>query len=117
VFRQFGRPDLHAQVSAIPRVRAQATVGWRAQTQALRAAPVTTPSDDRSPIALAYQWAVRIMVVAMTMVLPALAGHWVDEQLGSVVLFLLIGLALGCTAATFQLIQIVRSNKPTSLKK
>jgi hypothetical protein len=48
------------------------------------------------------------MVVALTMVLPGLAGHWVDEQLGTVVLFLLVGLGLGCTAATFQLIQIVR---------
>jgi hypothetical protein len=77
----------------------------------LRAAPVTTPSDDRSPIALAYQWAVRIMVVAMTMVLPGLAGHWVDKQLGTVVLFLLIGLGLGCTAATLQLIQISQPPK------
>jgi hypothetical protein len=51
------------------------------------------------------------MVVAMTMVLPALAGHWVDEKLGTVVLFLLVGLALGCTAATFQLIQIAKQSK------
>jgi hypothetical protein len=49
------------------------------------------------------------MVVALTMVLPGLAGHWVDKQLGTKVLFLLLGLGLGCTAATFQLIQIVRS--------
>jgi hypothetical protein len=55
------------------------------------------------------------MVVALMMVLPALAGHWLDERLGTVVLFLLIGLGLGCLAATFQLMQIVRaqnSQKP-----
>jgi hypothetical protein len=46
------------------------------------------------------------MVVAMTMVLPGLAGHWLDEQLGTEVLFLLVGLGLGCTAAVYQLIQI-----------
>jgi hypothetical protein len=46
------------------------------------------------------------------MVLPGLAGHWVDKQLGTVVLFLLIGLGLGCTAAVVQLIQITRSAKP-----
>jgi hypothetical protein len=49
------------------------------------------------------------MVVALTMVLPGLAGHWLDERLGTVVLFLLVGLGLGFTAATFQLIQIIRS--------
>jgi hypothetical protein len=48
------------------------------------------------------------MVVAMMMVLPGLAGHWLDERLGTVVLFLLIGLGLGCTAAVFQLIQIAK---------
>ena len=48
---------------------------------------------------MAYQWASRIMVVALEMVLPGLAGHWLDKQLGTVVLFLLVGLGLGCTAA------------------
>jgi hypothetical protein len=81
-------------------------------TQALRAAPVTIPPDDRSQLAQAYQWAGRIIVVALTMVLPGLAGHWVDKQLGTVVFFLLIGLGLGCTAAVLQLIQITRSVKP-----
>ena len=78
---------------------------------------VTIPSDDRSPAAKAYQWASRIMVVAMTMVLPGLAGHWLDKQLGTVVLFLLIGLGLGCTAAVFQLIQIAQSSSASTKTK
>jgi hypothetical protein len=45
------------------------------------------------------------------MVLPALGGHWLDEQFGTMVLFLLIGLGLGCTAAVFQLMQIARAGK------
>jgi hypothetical protein len=49
------------------------------------------------------------MVVSLTMVLPGLAGHWLDDRLGTVVLFLLVGLGLGCTAATFQLIQVIRT--------
>jgi hypothetical protein len=69
---------------------------------------VTTPPDDRSPAAIAYAWASRIIVIALTMVLPGLAGHWVDTKLGTVVLFLLLGLALGCTAAALQLIHMVR---------
>jgi hypothetical protein len=68
-------------------------------------------------VAKAYQWATRIMVVAMTMVLPLLAGHWLDKKLGTVVLFLLIGLGLGCTAAVFQLIHIAQSSDVSRPKK
>jgi hypothetical protein len=77
----------------------------------LRAALVTIPPDDRSPVAAAYQWATRIMVVALEMVLPGLAGHWLDVQLGTVVLFLLIGLGLGCTAAVVHLVQMTRKDQ------
>lgn len=70
---------------------------------------MTNPSDDRSAVAIAYQWASRIMLVALEMVLPGLAGHWLDRRLGTVVLFLLIGLALGCTGAVVHLIQMTRS--------
>ena len=80
-------------------------------TRALRAAPVTIPSDDRSPIAKAYHWATRIMLVSLEMVLPAIAGYWLDVWLGTKVLFVLVGLALGCTAATVHLVQLTRSEK------
>jgi hypothetical protein len=80
-------------------------------TPVLRAVPVTTPSDDRSPVAVAYQWASRIMIVAMEMVLPGLAGHWLDKKLGTVVLFLLIGFGLGTTAALYHLVQMTRAEK------
>jgi F0F1-type ATP synthase assembly protein I len=71
---------------------------------------VTNPSDDRSPVAIAYQWASRIMLVALEMVLPGLVGHWIDRWLGTVVLFLLVGLGLGCTAAVVHLLQMVRAD-------
>ena len=72
---------------------------------------MTNPSDDRSPAATAYQWATRIMVLSLEMVLPGLAGYWLDQRLGTVVLFMLIGFGLGCTAAAAQLIQIAKSNR------
>jgi len=106
----------HAQVSAIHSVRAHIKVGVSLRHKRCAPHPVTTPPDDRSPIALAYAWATRIMVVALVMVLPGLAGHWLDEQLGTVVLFLLVGLGLGCTAATLQLIRIIRSENERSSK-
>jgi hypothetical protein len=70
---------------------------------------VTIPSDDRSPLAKAYQWSTRIMIVALEMVLPGLAGHWLDKRLGTVVLFMLIGFAAGGTAAIVHLIHMTRS--------
>jgi len=71
---------------------------------------VTTPSDDRSPIATAYQWASRIIVVALEMVLPGMAGLWLDKQLGTVLLFMLIGFGLGCTASVIHLVQMTRAD-------
>lgn len=72
---------------------------------------MTIPPDERSPIALAYQWATRIMIVSLEMVLPGMLGHWLDNWLGTRVLFLLVGLALGCTAATVHLVQLTRTDK------
>ena len=78
---------------------------------------MTNPSDDRSPIAAAYQWASRITIVAFEMVLPGLAGYWLDQQLGTVVLFMLVGFGLGCTAATVHLAQMVRPGRDSNSKK
>jgi Putative F0F1-ATPase subunit Ca2+/Mg2+ transporter len=75
---------------------------------------VTTPSDDRSPIAKAYQWSSRIMVVSLEMVLPGIGGYWVDQWLGTRVVFLLLGFVFGCTAAVYHLIQMTRSEKNRS---
>ena len=41
------------------------------------------------------------MVVALEMVLPGLAGHWLDKQLGTVVLFMLLGLGFGTRPRCF----------------
>ena len=71
---------------------------------------VTISSDDRSPIATAYQWASRIIVVALEMVLPGMAGLWLDKQIGTVVLFMLIGFGVGCTGAVIHLVQMTRAD-------
>lgn len=49
------------------------------------------------------------MVVAMEMVLPGLAGYWLDQQIGTKVVLMLVGFALGGTAAVVHLIHLVRS--------
>ena len=69
------------------------------------------PPDGRSPVALAAQWSSRIMTVSLEMVLPGLAGYWIDGKLGTQVLFMLIGFALGGFVAVKHLIALTR--KPT----
>ena len=51
------------------------------------------------------------MVVSLEMVLPGLLGYWFDNLLGTKVLFMLVGFALGCTAASVHLIRLTRSEK------
>jgi F0F1-type ATP synthase assembly protein I len=92
-------------------LRQELAIGRLPPNASVSRRPVTTPSDDRSAIAKAYHWASRIMIVSLVMVLPGIAGYWVDERLGTRVLFMLVGFALGCTAAVYQLIQLTRSEK------
>ena len=75
---------------------------------------MTTPSDDRSQIAKAYTWATRIMIVSLEMVLPGLAGYWIDQKLGTAVLFMLMGFAFGSSAAVMHLIRMTRRDQAQS---
>jgi ATP synthase protein I len=65
--------------------------------------------DDRSPVAKASAWATRIMTISLEMVLPGLAGVWLDGWLGTKVVFTLAGFALGGTAAIVHLIHLTRA--------
>jgi F0F1-type ATP synthase assembly protein I len=56
---------------------------------------VANPPDDRSALATAYEWASRIIVVSLEMVLPGVAGYWIDTRLHTVCLFLVVGLTIG----------------------
>jgi F0F1-type ATP synthase assembly protein I len=68
-------------------------------------------------MAKAYGWAARIMVVSLEMVLPGLAGYWLDQQLGTVVLFMLLGFGLGSTAAVVHLVRMVRAEQEANVGK
>jgi F0F1-type ATP synthase assembly protein I len=72
------------------------------------------PVDDRSAIALAWAWATRIIALSASMVIPALIGAWIDQQLGTKVVFLLIGFVIGITAAVLQLMRIVKESNSKS---
>jgi F0F1-type ATP synthase assembly protein I len=61
-------------------------------------------------LATAYEWATRIIVVSLEMVLPGLAGYWVDTHLNTVCLFLVVGLTVGSVAAMRHLIKLARES-------
>ena len=77
---------------------------------------MTKSTDDRSPTAKAYQWSTRIMVVSLEMVLPGLAGLWLDRRLGTVVLLMLIGFAVGGTTAVLHLMHMIRDENQVRSK-
>lgn len=65
-------------------------------------------ADDRTAIAKAAEWVSRIMTISLGMVLPGLAGYWLDTWLGTKVVFMLIGFALGGVFAAVQLMTLAK---------
>jgi hypothetical protein len=74
------------------------------------------PADDRSVLAIAWAWATRVMVVAAEMVVPGLVGYWIDLQVGSRVVFMLIGFAGGITLAIMHLVRMTSPAKELEKK-
>lgn len=63
--------------------------------------------DDRSQIAIAYQWASRIVTVALEMVLPGLLGYWLDQRFGLKPILTVVGFLLGLVVGMWHLLQMV----------
>jgi hypothetical protein len=72
------------------------------------------PEDDRSAVSVAYAWATRVMVIAAEMVVPGLAGVWIDQKLGTLVLFALVGFAFGTTIAVMHLVRMAKSENQSN---
>ena len=68
------------------------------------------PPDDRAPMAVALEWSATIMTISLEMVVPGLVGYWLDQRLGTRVVFLLIGFALGGVLAAVALLRIARNH-------
>ena len=74
---------------------------------------MTDPVDEKpSPIGLAFEWVARILAVSAEMVLPGLAGQWLDSRWGTNFLAL-VGFAIGIMAGIAHLLVMtsVRSNR------
>ncbi len=65
-------------------------------------------------MAIAMQWVSQITTIALEMALPGLGGHWIDQKLGTGIVFTLLGVGLGMTLGGLQLAKIARSGqRPT----
>ncbi len=73
---------------------------------------MSLPPDNRAPWAVAWGWASLAISVALEMVLPGLLGYWIDRRLRTVMVFLVLGLALGMTAGLMHLIRIAKAGPP-----
>ena len=58
-----------------------------------------------------------IISVAMEMVLPGLAGYWIDQRLGTKLVFLLLGLVLGVVGGMIHLVRLLSPKSTTSEKE
>ena len=63
--------------------------------------------DDRSPMSKAIAISSQITTIGLMMILPAIVGYYVDRWLGTVLLFIVLGLFFGVASAVFQLSKLV----------
>jgi hypothetical protein len=76
-------------------------------------AHLSGPSDvaaqnDRPPLVAAMEWVAKITTVALEMVLPGIAGGWLDAKLGTSFIAL-VGFALGVSGGVWHLLVITAS--------
>lgn len=67
-----------------------------------------TKSPPQHPMAAAMQWVARIVAAGLMMVLPGLAGQWLDGRLGTGFIVLL-GFSLGLIGSMVYLLAITKS--------
>lgn len=64
--------------------------------------------DDRSATAQALSTASTVTAISLIMIVPAIIGYLVDQWLGTLFLFTVVGFALGMGSSIWQLIQFAR---------
>lgn len=67
------------------------------------------PIDDRSPMAKSLAKVSEIIAICLLMIVPAMVGYFVDQQVGTGFVFTVIGLVIGMFGAIQQLVQLVKS--------
>jgi hypothetical protein len=70
---------------------------------------VPDPHDDRSPVAVAATWVSVVTTIAMEMAIPPLLGLWLDQKLGTRVVFVTLGAIGGLALGMTTLIRLART--------
>lgn len=65
--------------------------------------------DERPPLVVAAEWTSRVTAISLEMALPGLLGFWIDRQLGTVMVFLVVGVILGVTTGMIHLVRLASS--------
>jgi hypothetical protein len=78
---------------------------------------VPDPHDDRSPLAVAATWASIVTTIGMEMAVPPLIGFWLDEKLGTRVVFVSLGAIGGLALGMISLIRVARSEEQRGGRK
>ena len=73
--------------------------------------PEDSGQDARSPLAIGYMWATVIMTMGIESVLPILLGVFLDYKLGTVCLFLILGIFLGLFIMVVNFIKLMKSKE------
>lgn len=60
-------------------------------------------------MAEAAAWGSRVTTIALEMALPGLFGLWIDRQLGTVLVFLVLGVMLGMTVGMLHLVRMAKT--------
>lgn len=63
-------------------------------------------SDDRWPVAKAYQRATQVVGIAIGMVLPGLCGYWIDRRFGTLPVVTILGFGMGLGYGIFELVRL-----------
>ena len=66
-------------------------------------------TDDRNPLAVAVEWTSRVTTIALEFVIPGVIGVWIDQQLGTVMVFLVLGVIFGMSAGMLHLARLAAS--------
>jgi hypothetical protein len=73
---------------------------------------VNEPSDERSPWAVLAEWTSRLTSIGLEMALPALGGYGLDRWLGTLPVFLVVGLLVGFAVGMTHLMRLAKSDGP-----
>lgn len=65
--------------------------------------------DDRPPFVVAYEWSARITSICIELVVPVLAGYWLDHRWGTFPWLILAGIAIGMAVAVLGLVRLAKT--------